>query len=132
MLGVSFVSMLVAMDQTVVGTALPTIVAELKGFELYAWVGTLYLLTSVVTVPVFGRLGDYYGRKPFVIASIVVFTAASVLCGMADNMLFLVIARGLPGIGGGMRVGHACAGIPDRFPISVVRRRRLLALTYTS
>jgi Arabinose efflux permease len=74
MLGISFVSMLVALDQTVVGTALPTIVSELKGFELYAWVATSYLLTSVITVPIFGRLGDYYGRKPFVIASIVVFT----------------------------------------------------------
>jgi EmrB/QacA subfamily drug resistance transporter len=123
MLGVSFVAMLVALDQTVVGTALPTIVSELKGFELYAWVATSYLLTSVITVPIFGRLGDYYGRKPFVIASIVVFTAASVLCGMANNMLFLVLARGLQGIGGGMLVGTAFACIPDLFPDSVVRLR---------
>jgi EmrB/QacA subfamily drug resistance transporter len=123
MLGVSFVTMLVALDQTVVGTALPTIVAELKGFELYAWVATSYLLTSVITVPIFGRLGDYYGRKPFVIASIVVFTAASVLCGMANSMLFLVLARGLQGIGGGMLVGTAFACIPDLFPDSVVRLR---------
>ncbi|WP_429318902.1 MDR family MFS transporter [Paraburkholderia sp. GAS448] len=123
MLGVSFVTMLVALDQTVVGTALPTIVSELKGFELYAWVATSYLLTSVITVPIFGRLGDYYGRKPFVIASIVVFTAASVLCGMANNMLFLVLARGLQGVGGGMLVGTAFACIPDLFPDSVVRLR---------
>ncbi|WP_321920427.1 MDR family MFS transporter [Paraburkholderia tropica] len=123
MLGVSFVTMLVALDQTVVGTALPTIVADLRGFELYAWVATSYLLTSVVTVPIFGRLGDYYGRKPFVIASIVVFTAASVLCGAANSMLFLVIARGLQGIGGGMLVGTAFACIPDLFPDSVVRLR---------
>lgn len=123
MLGISFVTMLVALDQTVVGTALPTIVAELKGFELYAWVATSYLLTSVITVPIFGRLGDYYGRKPFVIASIVVFTGASVLCGAADNMLFLVLARGLQGIGGGMLVGTAFACIPDLFPDSVVRLR---------
>jgi len=123
MLGISFVTMLVALDQTVVGTALPTIVAELKGFELYAWVATSYLLTSVITVPIFGRLGDYYGRKPFVIASIVVFTGASVLCGVADNMLFLVLARGLQGIGGGMLVGTAFACIPDLFPDSVVRLR---------
>ncbi|MEC5408275.1 MDR family MFS transporter [Paraburkholderia sp. MPAMCS5] len=123
MLGISFVTMLVALDQTVVGTALPTIVAELKGFELYAWVATSYLLTSVITVPIFGRLGDYYGRKPFVIASIVVFTGASVLCGVANNMLFLVLARGLQGIGGGMLVGTAFACIPDLFPDSVVRLR---------
>ncbi|WP_233862168.1 MDR family MFS transporter [Paraburkholderia adhaesiva] len=123
MLGVSFVTMLVALDQTVVGTALPTIVSELRGFELYAWVATSYLLTSVITVPIFGRLGDYYGRKPFLIASIVVFTAASVLCGAANSMLFLVIARGLQGIGGGMLVGTAFACIPDLFPDSVVRLR---------
>lgn len=123
MLGVSFVTMLVALDQTVVGTALPTIVAELKGFDLYAWVATSYLLTSVITVPIFGRLGDYYGRKPFVIASIVVFTVASVLCGLANSMMFLVLARGLQGIGGGMLVGTAFACIADLFPDNVVRLR---------
>ncbi|WP_042299452.1 MDR family MFS transporter [Paraburkholderia kururiensis] len=123
MLGISFVTMLVALDQTVVGTALPTIVAELKGFDLYAWVATSYLLASVITVPIFGRLGDYYGRQPFLIASIVVFTGASVLCGMADSMLSLVLARGLQGIGGGMLVGTAFACIPDLFPDSVVRLR---------
>jgi EmrB/QacA subfamily drug resistance transporter len=123
MLGISFVTMLVAFDQTVVGTALPTIVAELRGFELYAWVATSYLLTSVITVPIFGRLGDYFGRKPFVIASIVVFTGASVLCGAANSMLFLVVARALQGIGGGILVGTAFACIPDLFPDSVVRLR---------
>lgn len=123
MLGVSFVTMLVALDQTVVGTALPTIVAELRGFELYAWVATAYLLTSIVTVPIFGRLGDYYGRKPFVVVSIALFTGASVLCGAANSMLFLVLARGLQGIGGGMLVGTVFACIADLFPDSVVRLR---------
>lgn len=123
MLGICFVTMMVALDQTVVGTALPTVVSELKGFELYAWVATSYLLTSVITVPVFGRLGDYFGRKPFVIASIVLFTAASMLCGMAGSMLFLVLARALQGIGGGMLVGTAFACIPDLFPDSHVRLR---------
>jgi len=123
MLGISFVTMLVAFDQTVVGTALPTIVAELKGFELYAWVATSYLLTSVITVPIFGRLGDYYGRKPFVLVSIALFTGASALCGAANSMLFLVLARGLQGIGGGMLVGTAFACIADLFPDSVVRLR---------
>jgi EmrB/QacA subfamily drug resistance transporter len=123
MLGVAFVTMLVALDQTVVGTALPTIVAELHGFDLYAWVATSYLLASVITVPIFGRLGDYFGRKPFVIASIIVFTGASLLCGAAHQMLALVLARGLQGIGGGMLVGTAFASIPDLFPDPHVRLR---------
>ncbi|GAB2902412.1 MFS transporter [Paralcaligenes sp. KSB-10] len=123
MLGLCFVTMMVAVDQTVVGTALPTIVAELNGFELYAWVATSYLLTSVITVPIFGRLGDYYGRKRFVVASIVVFTAASALCGMSNSMLQLVLARALQGVGGGMLVGTAFACIPDLFPDSYVRLR---------
>lgn len=123
MLGLAFVVMLVALDQTVVSTALPTMVAELKGFELYAWVATAYLLMSVITVPIFGRLGDFYGRKPFVVAAIIVFIAASVLCALADSMLFLVIARGLQGVGGGMLLGTALASIPDLFPDSRVRLR---------
>ncbi|VCU68771.1 Multidrug resistance protein 3 [Pigmentiphaga humi] len=122
-LGMCFVMMMVAIDQTVVGTALPTIVAELRGFDLYAWVATAYLLPSVITIPIFGRLGDYYGRKPFVIAAILVFTLASVLCGAATSMLWLVVARALQGIGGGMLVGCAFACIPDLFPEPRVRLR---------
>jgi EmrB/QacA subfamily drug resistance transporter len=116
MIGISLVNMLGALDQTVVSTALPSIVSELKGFEYYAWIVTSYLLASVVTVPIFGRLGDYFGRKPFVITAIATFTAASVLCGTAHTMTFLLIARGLQGIGGGMMVGTAFASIPDLFP----------------
>ncbi|HJW55716.1 MAG TPA: MFS transporter [Burkholderiaceae bacterium] len=123
MLGLAFVVMMVALDQTVVGTALPTIVAELKGFNLYAWVATSYLLASVITVPIFGRLGDHFGRKYFVVAAITVFTLASALCGMANSMLFLVLARGLQGIGGGMMVGTAFASVPDLFPEPHVRLR---------
>ncbi|NYT59714.1 MFS transporter [Alcaligenaceae bacterium] len=129
MAGLAFVSVMVAIDQTVVGTALPTVVAELNGFDLYAWVATAYLLTSVITIPIFGRLGDYYGRKPFVLASCVVFMSASVLCGIADSMLQLVFARALQGIGGGMLVGTAFACIPDLFPDSHVRLRWQILLT---
>jgi EmrB/QacA subfamily drug resistance transporter len=123
MMGLFFVVMMVALDQTVVGTALPTVVAELRGFDLYAWVATSYLLASVITVPIFGRLGDYFGRKYFVIASIVIFTLASALCGMAGSMLALVLARALQGVGGGMLVGTAFASVPDLFPEPHVRLR---------
>lgn len=128
-LGLCFVSVMVAVDQTVVGTALPTIVAELKGFELYAWVATAYLLASVVTVPVFGRLGDFYGRKPFLVASILVFTVASVLCSLSSSMFQLVLARALQGVGGGMLIGTAFACIPDLFPDAHVRLRWQILLS---
>ncbi len=116
MLGIGLVNMLVALDQTVVSTALPSIVADLKGAEYYAWIASVYLLASVVSVPIFGRLGDYFGRKGFVIASITTFTLASALCGLAPNVETLVFARALQGIGGGMMVGTAFASIPDLFP----------------
>jgi EmrB/QacA subfamily drug resistance transporter len=116
MLGIGLVNMLVALDQTVVSTALPSIVADLKGAEYYAWIASVYLLASVVSVPIFGRLGDYFGRKGFVIASITTFVVASALCGLAPNVEMLVFARALQGIGGGMMVGTAFASIPDLFP----------------
>lgn len=116
MLGVCLVTMLVAFDQTVVGTALPVIVAELKGFSLYSWVATAYLLLSSIFVPIMGRMGDLFGRKRFVIASIIIFTGASALCGLAQSMLELVLARALQGIGGGMLVGTAFAATADIFP----------------
>jgi len=123
MLGIALVNMLVALDQTVVSTALPSIVSELKGFGYYAWVATAYLLASVVTVPIFGRLGDYFGRKRFVVASVLIFVTASMLCGIANSMLMLVAARGLQGFGGGMMVGTAFASIPDLFPDARARVR---------
>ncbi len=123
MLGLCFVLVMVALDQTVIGTALPTIVSELNGFNLYAWVGTSYLLTSVITVPIFGKLGDEHGRKPFVIAAILLFTLASMLCGMAGSMLQLVLARAFQGIGGGMLMATAFACIADLFPDALERLR---------
>jgi EmrB/QacA subfamily drug resistance transporter len=132
MLGIGLVNMLVALDQTVVSTALPSIVVELHGFEYYAWIASAYLLASVVTVPVFGRLGDYFGRKYFVITAVIVFTVASALCGLASSMPFLVFARGLQGVGGGMMVGTAFASIPDLFPDprTRVRWQVVLAAAY--
>ncbi len=129
MLGIALVAMLVALDQTIVGTALPRIVADLKGFDLYAWVATSYMLASVITIPIFGRLGDLFGRKPFLIAAIVLFTGASVLCGIASSMLFLVIARGLQGIGGGILIGTVFATVADLFPDPKLRLRWLIFVT---
>lgn len=128
MLGIGLVNMLVALDQTVVSTALPSIVADLKGAQYYAWIASIYLLASVVSVPIFGRLGDYFGRKGFVTASIITFTGASALCGLAPNVGSLVFARALQGIGGGMMVGTAFATIPDLFPDPRVRVRWQLVM----
>jgi EmrB/QacA subfamily drug resistance transporter len=116
MFGISVVIILIALDQTIVGTALPRIVSELQGFGLYPWVAAAYLLTNATFIPVIGRLGDLKGRKPFLLAAIIVFTGSSALCGLANNMLELVLARALQGAGGGMLVGSAFASVPDLFP----------------
>lgn len=129
MLGLGFVTMMVAIDQTVVSTALPTVVAELRGFRLYAWVTTAYLLTCIITIPIFGRLGDYYGRKPFVVTSIALFLVASVTCGMAQSMTHLVLGRALQGVAGGMMLGTAFAVVPDLFPDPRVRLRWQIVLS---
>ena len=116
MLGISLVIMLIALDQTVVGTALPSIVADLQGYTLYPWIAAVYLLTNAIFIPIIGRLGDIHGRKPFLIGAIALFALSSMLCGMAGSMLQLVLARALQGAGGGMLVGSAFASVPDLFP----------------
>jgi EmrB/QacA subfamily drug resistance transporter len=116
MIGISLTVLLAALDQTIVGTALPRIVAELHGFELYPWVATAYLLTSTIMVPIMGKLGDLYGRKPFLLAAIVIFVGASAACGAATSMLFLILGRGLQGIGAGMLQATAFTSVGDMFP----------------
>src|SRR5438046_5245175 len=77
---------LFALDQTVVGTALPRIVTDLKGNNLYVWAVTIYLLTSTISGPIYGKLSDLFGRRPIVIWAVVVFLAGSVLCGLSQEM----------------------------------------------
>src|SRR5439155_21640321 len=89
-------------DQTIVSTAMPRIVADLHGFEHYAWATTAYLLTSTAVVPIVGKLSDMYGSKRFLIGGSASFVAASVLCGLSQDMTQLAIFRGLQGIGGGI------------------------------
>src|SRR5512132_1252045 len=90
MVGICLVIMLMALDQTVVGTALPRIVAELQGYALYPWTASAYLMTSAVMIPITGRLGDLYGRKYFVLVAILMFSVASLFCGASGSMLQLV------------------------------------------
>lgn len=123
MAGIAVVMVLIALDQTVVGTALPQMVAELQGFDLYPWVAAAYLLTNAILIPVIGRLGDLHGRKPYLLSAIALFTLASALCGLSGSMMQLVLARGLQGIGGGMLVGSAFASVSDLFPETLERVR---------
>ncbi|HKA11433.1 MAG TPA: MFS transporter, partial [Candidatus Dormibacteraeota bacterium] len=115
--GVMLCLLLVSLDQTIVGTAMPRIIAELQGLSYYAWVTTAYLVTSTVLVPIAGKLGDMFGRKPFLLAGMIGFVAASMLCGVSQNMLELVLFRGLQGLFGGMLFASVFAVLADIFPI---------------
>jgi EmrB/QacA subfamily drug resistance transporter len=99
--GLMVTLLLAALDQTIVATALPRIVSDLGGITQYSWVFTAYMLTSTVTVPLYGKLGDVYGRKNLFLFAIVVFLLGSALCGAATDMTQLVIFRALQGIGAG-------------------------------
>jgi EmrB/QacA subfamily drug resistance transporter len=115
------VSLMVAMfigaiDQTVVATATPRILADLGGFHLLSWLFTSYMLSSTVVVPLVGKLSDIYGRKTFVLAGIVLFLIASVACGAAPNMETLIAFRVIQGFGGGMIFASVFSTIGDIFP----------------
>ena len=116
--GVLLAMFLSSLDQSIVGTALPRIIADLKGFEHYTWVATAYLLTSTAMVPIVGRLTDIYGRKWFYIAGIVIFLIGSALCGLSQTMTQLIAFRGLQGIGAGIMMTNAFIVIGDLFPPS--------------
>ncbi len=116
MSGVMLGLLLSALDQTIVSTAMPRIVADLGGLSYYSWVFTAYLLTSTAAVPIFGKLSDVFGRKPFYMAGIVAFLASSALCGLAQNMPELVLFRAIQGVGGGVMMANAFAIIGDVFP----------------
>jgi EmrB/QacA subfamily drug resistance transporter len=102
-----------ALDQTIVATALPTIVGDLGGLSHLSWVVTAYLLTSTISVPLYGKISDLYGRKNLFQAAIVIFLVGSVLSGIAQNMLELILFRGIQGIGGGGLIAMAQAIIGD-------------------
>lgn len=119
------VFLLSALDQTIVSTAMPRIVSELRGLDVYAWVTTIYLLTSTVMVPIWGKLGDMYGRKGVLVLGICTFVLGSWLCGLAGEfgdlpvigggMMQLIVFRGIQGIGGGALFTTAFATIADLF-----------------
>ena len=104
-----------ALDQTIVGTALPRIITELNGASLYTWVVTIYLLASTVTVPIYGKLSDMYGRKPLLLIGVGLFLIGSALAGLSQNIEQLIIFRGIQGLGAGALFPIALATIGDLF-----------------
>jgi len=110
------VLLLAALDQTIVSTALPTIVGELGGLTHLSWVVTSYLLSSTVVTPLYGKFGDLHGRKIMLQVAIVVFLVGSALCGLSQSMLQLIVFRGLQGIGGGGLIVITMAVIGDLIP----------------
>src|SRR5579863_8833794 len=123
--GIALISVLVALmltlllealDQTIVGTALPRIVGELQGFDRYTWVVTAYLLASTTMIPIVGKLSDQFGRKWFFIAGVVVFLLGSVLSGAAQTMNQLIAFRALQGLGAGTGIALVFTVVGDIFP----------------
>ncbi|WP_322512684.1 MDR family MFS transporter, partial [Chloroflexus sp.] len=115
LIGVLLGLFLSALDQTIVSTALPRIVADLKGIELIGWVSTSYLLASTAMVPIYGKLSDIYGRKYVLLFGIAVFLLGSLLCGLAGDMTQLVVFRGLQGFGAAALTSTAFAIPADLF-----------------
>jgi EmrB/QacA subfamily drug resistance transporter len=108
--------LLASVDQTIVGTAMPRIIAQLNGLEHYAWVATAYLLASTVSVPIYGKLSDIYGRKAFFIVGMVIFLLGSALSGMSQTMTQLIFFRAIQGLGAGAMMPIAMSIIGDILP----------------
>jgi EmrB/QacA subfamily drug resistance transporter len=114
--GLMVAMFLAALDQTVVSTAVRTIADDLQGYDLQAWATTAFLITSTITTPLYGKLSDIYGRRPFYLFAIAVFVVGSILCGIADTMYQLAAFRAVQGIGAGGLMSLALAIIGDIVP----------------
>jgi EmrB/QacA subfamily drug resistance transporter len=123
--GLQLMLLLAAIDQTIISTAMPKIVTNLGGFDRYAWATSAYLLTSTISIPVFGRLSDIYGRKQFLIAGVLLFVLASTLCGCSgllslgawiDPMNQFIVSRTFQGLGAGIVLGLCFSIVGDLFP----------------
>src|SRR5690606_11983853 len=104
-----------AINQTLVSTAMPRIIAMLGGMEYYSWVITIYLLTSTVATILVGKLSDIYGRKPFLLAGIIVFMAGAFLTGLSRDIIQMIAFRGIQGLGGGILMACTTMAVGDLF-----------------
>src|SRR4029079_2742740 len=108
--------LLAAIDQTIVSTALPRITQDLGGFEHYSWVFSAYMLGATVTVPLYGKLSDIYGRRPLFLIGIALFSTGSIVCGLSVSMGMLIAGRAIQGLGAGGLIPLAVAAIGDIIP----------------
>ena len=117
LVALSLVTILASFEATVVSTAMPTIIGELEGLPLYSWVFAVYLLTTTVTMPLYGRLADLHGRRRILLISIVLFLAGALACALARSMPQLILARGLQGLGAGGLLPTALTVTADLYPV---------------
>ncbi|MDQ3180752.1 MAG: MFS transporter, partial [Acidobacteriota bacterium] len=115
--GVMVGMFIAALEATVVGTAMPTVIAALGGLNYYSWVFSAYLVTSTVTVPVWGKLSDLYGRRLLYQIGIAIFLLGSVLSGMSESMTQLIVFRAIQGLGAGALIPLAMTIIGDIFTV---------------
>ena len=115
-LGVLVAMLLAALDQTIVATALPSMVADLGGFEEFAWVFTAYMLGATTVIPIMGKLSDMYGRKWVLAGGVVVFMVGSALSGISQDMLQLILSRGIQGLGAGSIIANSYSVVADFLP----------------
>ncbi|MGS2777800.1 MDR family MFS transporter [Robertmurraya sp. GLU-23] len=115
MIAIMAAMLFAALNQTIVGTALPRIIAELGGMEYFSWVFTIYMLASSITAILVGKLSDIYGRKPFILVGIGIFIVGSFLSGLSNTIIQLIIFRGIQGFGGGMIMSTAFTAVGDLF-----------------
>ncbi len=115
MLGLGLGMLLASLDQTIVGTAMPKIVAELGGMSLFSWLVTAFMLAETITIPIAGKMSDRIGRKPVFLAGMLVFLAGSILAGLSTSMEFLILTRFIQGLGGGAMMPVSMAAVADLY-----------------
>ena len=131
MIAIMAAMLFAALNQTIVGTALPHIITDLGGLEYFSWVFTAYILAASIPAVIVGRLSDIYGRKPFILMGIAVFILGSLLSGLSENIIQLIIFRIIQGIGGGTVMATAFTAVGDLFsPRERGRWQGLLGATF--
>jgi len=117
--GVILAMFLGSLDQTIISTAMPRIIADLGGFSHYTWVSSAYIIASAVVMPITGRLTDMYGRKSFYLLGLSLFFISSIACGMSGTMAQLIVSRALKGLGAGVMMATGFSVVGDLFPPAV-------------